>query len=196
MITSIGNSYCFLQSFLYFKFKNESLFFTDNILSRIAPYPENWGIDIVQECLSNYDVFCKDFLNTGEVIISTDHGPEYISKTCKCKIHYSKKMNLKQMCLNLTNADIVLIRLRFGDPILELKSKCKLLQKIINKDFKIIAFSADIASIKKIDNSIIYPWNCPVFKTKDDIDYVPGWKVSNSDVILLENIWSNIKQYA
>ena len=191
MITSIG-IHCFLQNWLYKKCKEENLPYFENIFSRIAAYPINWDIDIVGKYISNYDWFCEEFLNTCKV-----DNSEFISEQLGCRIHYSSKMNLQQMCDNLKQSDVVLVRLwKNKDTHTEMQYYLDCLNSIINKKFQLIGFTCNIDQdyisdgyrIVKIENTMDFDEN--------ERKYVPCWYVSYNDIQVLENVWNGIKQFA
>lgn len=191
MITSIGR-HCFLQNWLYKKHKDNNLLYVENIFSRIVAYDKNWKTDIVKKYISRYDWFCETFLKTGHVV-----GWEFISEELQCRIHYSSKMNLHQMCYNLKYADVVLVLLRNDDCHEQIKYYKKQLASIINKPFKLIGFTNGInQDFISNDYQLIaiqdtMYWN----KDKNENLYVPHWHVSDHDIQIFENVWNNIKQF-
>lgn len=191
MITSIGFR-CFLQNWLYKKCKDDNLPYYENILSCIAAYPINWDIDIVGKYISNYDWFCEEFLNTCKV-----DNSEFISEQLGCRIHYSSKMNLQQMCDNLKQSDVVLVRLwKNKDTHTEMQYYLDCLNSIINKKFQLIGFTCNIDQdyisdgyrIVKIENTMDFDEN--------ERKYVSCWYVLYNDIQVLENVWNGIKQFA
>lgn len=158
----------------------------------MAAYPINWNIDIAVKYISNYDWFCDEFLKTGRC-----HDNEFISEQLGCKIHYSKNMDLKQICDNLKHSDVVLVRLKCWEFHKKMKYYNRYLSSIINKPFKLIGFNQVIESDFVSDQYSIYKMdiNSMIF-TNGNQQYVKGWDLSEHDIQVLENVWNDIKQFA